>query len=105
MEFRCVLFRSATTPARVFEDVRGAVLDFLKESHSYLETLYSLEQQESFTADTRGEGHAEFAAERLARGAEMLRDLWWTAWEIGRASCRERVQVGGERTEVVPSTQ
>lgn len=70
----------ATTPARVFEDVRGAVLDFLQESHSHLETLYALEQQESFTADTRGEGHAEFAAERLARGAEMLRDLWWTAW-------------------------
>lgn len=70
----------AIAPPVIFDDVRSATLDFLRESHGQLETLYALEQQETFGEETRGDGHADFTAARLARGAEMLRDLWWTAW-------------------------
>jgi hypothetical protein len=61
-------------------DVRDEVMSYLLHSHSRLERLYELEQVEAFGRDTRGNGHHEFAVERLAAGANMLRDLWWSAW-------------------------
>jgi hypothetical protein len=65
---------------RVFPDVRSGVLDFLRESNGYIEALYRLEQTESFDAHTSNDAHHDFASLQLARGADMLRDLWWTAW-------------------------
>jgi hypothetical protein len=65
---------------RVFPDVRTAVLSFLRESNGYIEPLYRLEQEESFDALTASDAHHDFASYQLARGADMLRDLWWTAW-------------------------
>ncbi len=68
------------TSPQLFRELRPAILGFLRESHSHVETLYRLDQRESFGPDTRGAEHKRFAAERLAAGAAMLRDLWWTAW-------------------------
>jgi hypothetical protein len=73
--------RSAmAAPAQVFPDVRAAVWDYLGDSHRLVETLYELELREPFGPETRSPEHHRFAAQRLAAGAEMLRDLWWTAW-------------------------
>ena len=69
----------STTP-RVFPDVRQATLEYLNTTHGKLETLYDLDKAESFDERTQGADHKRFVAERLAAGATMLRDLWWTAW-------------------------
>jgi hypothetical protein len=63
-----------------FTDARAEVLAYLRRSHGRLERLYELDQIEAWGAATTGIAHKEFAVERLAAGANMLRDLWWTAW-------------------------
>jgi hypothetical protein len=60
--------------------VREDVLAYLLETHRHLERLYELDQIEAFGRGTRGAAHKEFTVQRLAAGANMLRDLWWTAW-------------------------
>lgn len=60
--------------------LRDGVLGYLRTSHGQLRTLYTLDKQERFSETTQGAAHREFASTRLAAGATMLRDLWWTAW-------------------------
>lgn len=71
-----------TGPAhRVGSDIRGAVMDHIFEAHAEVETLYRLDRDVGF--DPEGPAPPElvdFAAERLASGADMLRALWWSAW-------------------------
>ncbi|HEU0183874.1 MAG TPA: nuclease, partial [Blastocatellia bacterium] len=49
-------------------------------SNALVEQLYILDKQEKFGAETKSPEHKKFVSERLAAGAQMLRDLWWTAW-------------------------
>jgi hypothetical protein len=66
--------------ARVQLPLRDSVLAYVQRSHGELTRLFDLERQEAFGRETRGAGHERFALERLAAGADMLRDVWWTAW-------------------------
>lgn len=69
-----------TSMPRVYPDLRAAVVAYLMTTNGQLDRLYALEKGSSFqTASTTKEQHA-FAAARLAAGAEMLRDIWYTAW-------------------------
>jgi hypothetical protein len=71
------------------EAVRDAVWAFLRESHDEVETLYRLEQRHGFEPGRPPAPEARaFAEERLAAGAAMLRDLWWTAYLQGRDQAR-----------------
>ena len=56
-------------------------VDFVKHSNSLTETLYRLDRDHAFDElhPVTAEGKA-FTAERLAAGASMLRDLWWSTW-------------------------
>lgn len=76
---------AARAPARAFPQVRDAVNQYLRRSHSLVERLYQLDRAHPYGAG-RGttQSHA-FAVERMAAGAEMLRDLWWTAWTTSAA--------------------
>jgi hypothetical protein len=65
---------------RVFPDLRAAVIAYLRASFGELERLYELDKVASFQAETATDAQKAFAAARLAAGAEMLRDIWWTAW-------------------------
>lgn len=65
---------------RTITDVRADVMNYLQRSHSRLNRLYELDVQEAYGANTRGAAHREFAIERLVAGANMLRDLWWSAY-------------------------
>lgn len=67
------------TPRRL-PDPRADILAFLRSSHDRLERLYELDLIEPFSATTSHPEHGAFAVERLAAGANMLRDLWWSAW-------------------------
>ena len=74
---------AATRPGapRHLADTRAAVLDYLLAGHREVETLYRLEKEARFDPETSPPtAHLEFAVDRLAVGASMLRDLWWTAW-------------------------
>jgi hypothetical protein len=67
--------------ARVITPLRPAILDYLKASNAKVETLYQLDQAAPFDSTTTSAEDKRFTAERLAAGATMLRDLWWTAYE------------------------
>ncbi len=66
--------------ARVHDDVRAGTIAYLRRSSAELTRLYDLEKQAPFTPTTTSAPHRAFVATRLAAGATMLRDLWWTAW-------------------------
>ena len=75
--------------ARVIAPLREGIWSYLQTSFGNLDRLYSLDKVEAFGPETRDAEHKQFTAERLAAGATMLRDLWWTAWvtsapEIGK---------------------
>jgi len=81
---------------RELGDVRAAVWDYIRESNATVERLYDLELRHGFQpgapphAETR-----EFAVQRLAEGAEMLRALWWAAWRESDAVATRRRGSGG----------
>jgi hypothetical protein len=66
--------------ARVIDDARGAIWQHIRDSNKLVEPLYVLDKQEAFNDKTSSAAHKKFVSERLANGAQMLRDLWWTAW-------------------------
>ncbi|MBO0723084.1 MAG: hypothetical protein J2P41_19830 [Blastocatellia bacterium] len=66
--------------ARVIENPRAEIWKYLRESNALVEQLYILDKKEQFSKDNVSPEHKKFVAERLAVGARMLRDLWWTAW-------------------------
>jgi len=68
------------SPARVVEKPREGILAYLRDSHSKVEELYELDKRGAFGEATTSPEHKRFTAARLAAGAQMLRDLWWTAW-------------------------
>lgn len=72
--------RAAVRPARDLGPLRPAVWGYVADTHALVERLYELDEQESFGPATAGAAHRAFAVDRLAAGASMLRDLWWTAW-------------------------
>jgi hypothetical protein len=74
-----VLARVDSTP-RVFADLRSAIDDYLRASNAEVEPLYRLDKAHPFDANTTAPEDKAFAADRLAAGARMLRDIWWTAW-------------------------
>lgn len=68
-----------STP-RVIEKPREAVLAYLRSSFGLVEDLYVLDKKEPFGIASTSAENKKFAAARLAAGAEMLRDMWWSAW-------------------------
>ena len=61
--------------------VREAVMAHILEAHAEVETLYRIDRDVGFDPEApAGEAAADFAASRIAAGAEMLAALWWWAW-------------------------
>src|SRR5207302_9133880 len=52
---------------------------YLRDSLEQMEPLYKLEKAGAFKGSGSPEGRA-FAAKRLAAGAQMLVNMWYTAW-------------------------
>jgi hypothetical protein len=68
------------TAARVLPDFRSAIIGYLKESNAQVERLYQIDKAHPFDANSTSPENKAFVVERLAAGARMLRDIWWTAW-------------------------
>jgi hypothetical protein len=69
---------------RTFPDIRSAAIAYLRESNALVEPLYQLDKVAKFDAQTTAAENKKFAAARLAAGAIMLRDLWYTAYATSR---------------------
>ncbi len=67
-------------PPRVLSEPRRDILAFLKASHTYVDEFYTIDKQSPFNSLTTAPQNKQFTVARLVFGAEMLRDLWWTAW-------------------------
>lgn len=70
----------ATHAPRMIDNLRQGVIGYLGRSRDLVPRLYELDKLEAFSATNTNSQHKRFTAERLAAGAEMLRDLWYTAW-------------------------
>ncbi len=75
--------------AVVINPLRDGIWSYVQTTFSHLDRLYSLDKTEAFGRETTGAEHKRFTAERLAAGATMLRNLWWTAYatsgtEVGK---------------------
>jgi len=68
------------TTARLFPDLRTAIISYLRETNTQVEHLYQLDKAHPFDTNTTSVEDKAFTVERLAAGAKMLRDIWWTAW-------------------------
>ena len=67
-------------PARLWADPQRAILDHIRGSHALVDELYRIDRDSPFNERNNNAPNREFALERLASGALMLRDAWWTAW-------------------------
>lgn len=74
--------RLVTTPPRsVAGMARPTVLEHIRAAHARVEELHRLDRDFGFRPDRPARRETrDFAAERLADGARMLADLWWSAW-------------------------
>jgi hypothetical protein len=72
-------FAPAVHEATQLKNVRADYIGYLKESNSLVEPLYRLEKAGAFADKGTPEGR-EFVKQRLAAGAQMLANMWYTAW-------------------------
>jgi hypothetical protein len=75
-------------------DYFATALNFIKSSNALVEHLYRLDKGGAFSelGPISPEGKA-FATNRLAAGASMLRDIWWSAWKNSEKAPRRRGSV------------
>jgi hypothetical protein len=66
--------------ARVLPDFRAAILEYLRQSAAEVEHFYQVDKAHPFDSSATAPENKTYASERLAFGAQMLRDIWWTAW-------------------------
>ena len=66
--------------AQSLGELRPAIFNYFLTTHSDVERLYQLDKAVPFGPETTAPENKLFTVTRLAAGATMLRDLWWTAW-------------------------
>jgi len=73
-------------------DYFKTALESIKATNALVEPLYKLDRDGAFDVfrPASPQGKA-FAADRIAAGASLLRDLWWSAWKNSGARPPRRV--------------
>jgi hypothetical protein len=74
------VMQRASSPARELGNVRADVIAYLRRGNGLVRRLYDLEKKEMFSSTTVSTEHRDFATDRIAEGAMMLRSIWYTAW-------------------------
>ncbi len=75
-----------TNAPRTLPTFRESIIAYLNTSYSQLDRLYELDKISPFQPESTTPEQKTFAAARLAAGAEMLRDVWYTAWVTSATS-------------------
>lgn len=72
-------------------DYFATALSFIKSSAGLVPEVYRLDKRGAFDpiAPVSAEGRS-FVTDRLAAGASLLRDLWWSAWQNSARVVRRR---------------
>jgi hypothetical protein len=78
-DVRAAVARLGAAP-QAFPDARSATLAYLNRTNALVERMYQLDKASKFDSTNTNADNKRFVADRLAAGAVMLRDLWWTAW-------------------------
>jgi hypothetical protein len=74
-------------------DYFAAALAEARESNSLVETAYRLDRDGAFDLFKPVDPEAaDFTASRLAAGASMLRDLWWSTWKVSAKPRRRQTE-------------
>jgi len=78
-------------PPKLRTDYFAAALESVRASNALVPALYRIDRDGAFNPLRRSspEGVA-FASDRLAAGASLLRDLWWSAWVNSAAKPKRR---------------
>lgn len=87
-------FGSLVTAPKKLDDPFVDFQKFMRESQTHVEKVYQLEKACGFEGEGTPESR-EFVRERLAAGAQMLVNMWYTAW---LESAVEPPPYNGERT-------
>ena len=82
-------------PVQRLSDPFQDYLKFLRGSHSLVEKLYQLDKAKAFDGAGTPEGR-RFVAENMAAGAQMLVNMWYTAW-LESAQTELKVEPKGEK--------
>ena len=82
-------------PVQRLSDPFQDYLKFLRGSHSLVEKLYQLDKAKAFDGAGTPEGR-RFVAEDMAAGAQMLVNMWYTAW-LESAETEQKPEPKGEK--------
>lgn len=74
---------------RLRKDYFGAALESVRASNALVDTLYTLDRDGAFTGAQTEKG-MQFTTTRVAAGASLLRDLWWSAFVNSVEAPRKR---------------
>jgi hypothetical protein len=79
------------SPPALQSDYFASANAVIRESNSLVTTMYRIDRDGGFRpiGPISPEGFG-FATDRLARGASLLRDLWWSAWKNSERAPRRR---------------
>jgi hypothetical protein len=80
-------FSGLVKRAEPIKDILAETMRFLVESHGQVRELYMLEKRVRWDAANKNPESKKFVEARLAVGAQMLSNLWYTAWlnsKVGR---------------------
>lgn len=85
-------FSGNVRPAQRLQDPFAAIMKYLAESNNQVEKLYLMDKTARWDANNRSPQSKQFVASRLAAGAQMLANLWYTAWVNSADSSQPREQ-------------
>ena len=72
--------RSELKPPTLLQDPFKSVIEYLFASHAQVETLYALDKAGAFQEKPMYPQGKAFMLQAVARGSQMLLDLWYTAY-------------------------
>jgi len=67
-------------PPKLRADYFAAAIEGIRASNALVQPLFRLDRDGAFNPLRRSPEGVAFASDRLAAGASLLRDLWWSAW-------------------------
>ena len=73
-------FRDLVRSSRVLDDPFSEIKRYIFDSYAHVNELYRLDKKVRWDAENASPESKQFVAGRLAAGAQMLSDLWYTAW-------------------------